>query len=372
MARVRDKGMVTSKSPPKSPFNKGGLRGIKVAVLMGGVSTEREVSLRSGQAVSKGLQDSGYSVIPIVVEDTKVEKLDHHEVDLAFIALHGYFGEDGEIQALLETKGVPYTGSGARASKLAINKAESKKVFRAGGLPTPDFLVLKRHEFLRNRGCIAGQLGKLSLPLVVKPACNGSSLGVTIVKAIEGVVPALEVAFNYDDIVLLEAYVMGQELTVGVLGEEALPLIEIKPSREFYDFEAKYKDNNTCYILHPKLPDGVYQEAQDTALKAHRALGCSDFSRVDMICDELGNLHILEVNTIPGFTERSLLPKAAQATGMSFSQLCSKIVELALSRNKVHQGESHTEQTCGQAVLDRVHPLTSGVGMADMVPSKEI
>lgn len=307
---------------------------LKVAVLMGGISQEREVSLRSGQAVAEGLKEAGHSVIPIVVNDTRVEELDRWDVDLAFVALHGRFGEDGGIQSLLEAKGIPYTGSGVSSSKRAINKVESKKVFSTRGLSTPNFIVLRRHESLRPEHAIS-RLGKLSFPLVVKPACNGSSVGVTIVKVIEGLIPALEAAFRYEDTVLLEEYIAGRELTVGVLGEEALPVIEIRPSREFYDFEAKYKDTNTRYILCPGLPGGVYQEAQDIALKAHKALGCSDFSRVDMMCDELGSLYLLEVNTIPGFTERSLLPKAAQATGMSFSQLCNRIVGLALSRGRV-------------------------------------
>lgn len=307
---------------------------LKVAVLMGGISPEREVSLRSGQAVAEGLKESGHSVIPIVVNDTRVEELNRLDVNLAFVALHGCFGEDGGIQSLLEAKGIPYTGSGVSASKRAINKVESKKVFSTRGLSTPNFIVLRRHESLKLEHTIS-RLGKLSFPLVVKPACNGSSVGVTIVKVIEGLIPALEAAFRYEDTVLLEEYIAGRELTVGVLGEEALPVIEIRPSREFYDFEAKYKDTNTRYILCPGLPGGVYQEAQDIALKAHKALGCSDFSRVDMMCDELGSLYLLEVNTIPGFTERSLLPKAAQATGMSFSQLCNRIVGLALSRGRV-------------------------------------
>jgi D-alanine-D-alanine ligase len=298
---------------------------------MGGVSSEREVSLRSGQAVVKGLQEAGYSVVPIIVEDTRVAQLSYYEVDLVFIALHGSFGEDGGIQTLLETRGIPYTGSGVRASRMAMNKVESKEVFRAAGLPVPDFLILKSREFLHS-GCILEKLGKLSFPLVVKPACGGSSIGVTIVKVVEGLIPALEVAFHYDDTVILEEYIAGRELTVGVLGEDALPVIEIRPSREFYDFEAKYKDKNTSYILCPELPKKAYLEAQDIALKAHKALGCRDFSRVDMLCDASGTLYLLEVNTIPGFTERSLLPKAAQATGMTFSQLCSKIIGLTLSR----------------------------------------
>ncbi len=310
-----------------------GRAGVRVAVLMGGISTEREVSLRSGQAVAKGLREAGYSVIPIMVNDTKVEELDRWDIDLAFVALHGYFGEDGGIQSLLEKKGIPYTGSGVKASKRAMDKVESKKAFGTEGLSTPDFLVLTRNESLRPE-YIIGRLGRLSFPLVVKPARNGSSVGVSVVKVIEGLIPALETAFRYDDTVLLEEYIAGRELTVGIVGEEALPVIEIRPSREFYDFEAKYKDTNTRYILCPGLPGGVYQRAQEIALKAHKTLGCSDFYRVDMMCDELGELYLLEVNTIPGFTERSLLPKAAQATGMTFSQLCSRIAELALCRNK--------------------------------------
>lgn len=307
--------------------------GIKVAVLMGGVSPEREVSLRSGQAVTKGLKEAGYSVIPIVVDDEQVGELNGSDIDLAFIALHGTFGEDGGIQSLLEMRGIPYTGSGVMASKMAMDKVKSKEVFKLNGLPTPDFRVLRRGRSIQLESIIS-RLGSLPFPMVVKPSCNGSSMGVTIVRSIEGLVPALEEAFRYDDTVLLEEYVKGRELTVGVLGEEALPVIEIRPYREFYDFKAKYEDNNTSYVLRPVLPSGVYQEAQSMALKAHKALGCSDFSRVDMICDKSGVLYLLEVNTIPGFTERSLLPKAALSAGMSFSLLCSKIVDLALSRSR--------------------------------------
>ncbi len=309
---------------------------VRVTVLMGGISTEREVSIRSGQAVVKGLKEAGYSVIPVVVDDTRLEGLDKLDTDVVFIAMHGYFGEDGGIQDLLESKGLPYTGSDVTASRTAIDKVKSKRIFRAHGLCTPNFTVITQDKFDK-KGLDKGF--KLeSLPLVVKPSRNGSSIGVTIVRDEAGLVPALEVAFQYDDMVILEDFIEGREFTVGVLGEEALPIIEIKPSREFFDYEAKYKDINTSYILDPNISEGVWKQMQGLAIKAHKALGCRDFSRVDMMCDERGVPYLLEVNTIPGLTERSLLPKAALAGGISFSQLCSKIVDLALSRSEVFSG----------------------------------
>ncbi|MDO8137291.1 MAG: D-alanine--D-alanine ligase [Candidatus Brocadiales bacterium] len=299
----------------------------RVAVLMGGLSAEREVSLRSGQSVAKALEERGHKVIPIVVNDETVGQLEGLDIDVAFIALHGSFGEDGGIQSLLESKGIPYTGSGVKASRLAMDKEKSKEVFMASGLPTAEFSLLRRGQPLTE---VEGLLSRLPLPLVVKPSRNGSSVGVSIVKEVEALPKAVEDAFLYDDKIILERYIQGRELTVGILGQEALPVIEIRSARDFYDFVAKYKDKGTEYIVDPQLPRSLYQEVQWLALQAHLALGCSGFSRVDMMCSKEGRPYILEINTIPGFTERSLLPKAAQAAGVGLPELCQRIMEMAL------------------------------------------
>lgn len=297
----------------------------RVAVLMGGVSTEREVSLCSGQAVASALEGLGHYVLPIVVNDEEVRELDVLEIEVAFIALHGYFGEDGGIQGILEAKGITYTGSGVLASRTAMDKVATKEVFLRAGLPTPEFKVLGRGgPIMEIRGLLD------SMPLVVKPSKSGSSLGISIIKEVHELPQAMEVSSLYGDRIVLERYIQGRELTVGILGQEALPVIEIKPAREFYDYSAKYKDSQTQYIVDPVLPVGLSKEVQGLALKAHHALGCSDFSRVDMILSEGGKPYLLEVNTIPGFTQRSLLPKAAQAAGIGFGELCQQILELAL------------------------------------------
>lgn len=299
----------------------------RVAVLMGGISSEREISILSGQAVVGALEEVGYAVTPVMVNDESLDGLDGLDVDVAFIALHGRFGEDGGVQELLESRGVPYTGSGVRASRKAMDKVESKWAFVLSGIPTPEFITLLQDQPAEE---LEGLLvGKLPLPLVVKPSRSGSSVGVTIVHEISELSAALETAFRHDSKVVVERYIRGRELTVGILGDEALPVIEIRPAREFYDLTAKYKDRATRYITAPDIPDAVCTKAQRLALEAHSVLGCSGFSRVDMILGEGMEIFVLEVNTIPGFTGSSLLPKAAGAAGISFSQLCMEIVSLA-------------------------------------------
>ncbi|MFQ5956929.1 MAG: D-alanine--D-alanine ligase [Candidatus Brocadiales bacterium] len=315
--------------PPASRLTSapGGLGGKRVAVLMGGISAEREVSISSGGAVVRALEEVGYVVTPVVVNDEEVKELYDLDVDVVFIAMHGYFGEDGGVQELLESRGIPYTGSGVRASRIAMDKAESKWAFVQDGLPTPEFMTIRRNQPIQELEGLL--LEKLPMPMVVKPSRNGSSMGVSIIHNILELPQALETAFGYDEKVVIERYIRGRELTVGILGEEALPVIEIRPAREFYDLSAKYEDRGTNYIITPDIPVDIYYEAQRLALCAHSRLGCAGFSRVDMMLSEDMELFLLEVNTIPGFTERSLLPKAAKVAGISFPDLCREIVLLA-------------------------------------------
>lgn len=326
-----------------------------IAVLMGGISLEREVSLRSGTAVAKALKDAGFSVSCIDVRDEKVEELDHMKIDVAFIALHGYFGEDGGIQQLLESKGIPYTGSGIHASRIAMDKLATKKCFLEAGLKTPDYVTAAEFQELAE---IQYEVGKLGLPVVLKPTTNGSSIGVTIVKDINNLQASLKKAFEFGYELLIEKYIRGREFTVGILDDKALPIIEIKPAAEFFNYDAKYKDDRTTYLiveqlLHERrnttenslqntsfLSPSLYNEAQEIALQAHRVLSCRGFSRVDMLLDDKGAFSVLEVNTIPGFTEKSLLPKAGKAAGISFPSLCKKIVEFAVQNVLISADET--------------------------------
>ena len=326
-----------------------------VVVLMGGISPEREISLRSGNAVAKALMDAGFNVSCIDVKDEKVEELDHMEIGVTFVALHGYFGEDGGIQQLLESKGIPYTGSGVKASRLAMDKLATKKCFVNAGLKTPDYITVTEFQEILE---IQNEALKLGLPVVLKPTRNGSSIGISIVRDIKDLPTSLEKAFEYGYELLIEKYIKGRELTVGILDDKALPIIEIKPAVEFFNYDAKYKDDRTKYLIVEStlregsniadcsshevsfLTSSLYNEAQELALNAHRVLGCKGFSRVDMLMDDRDNFYLLEVNTIPGFTEKSLLPKAAKAAGISFSSLCEKIVDIAFQNILVGVNET--------------------------------
>lgn len=325
-----------------------------VVVLMGGVSPEREISLRSGNAVARALVDAGFHVSCIDVKDEKIEELDHKVIDVAFVALHGYFGEDGGVQQLLESKGIPYTGSGVNASKLAMDKLATKQCFIEAGLKTPDYITVTEFQELIE---VQHEVMRLGLPVVLKPTRNGSSIGISIVKDMNNLQPGLERAFEFGYEVVVEKYIKGREFTVGILDDKALPIIEIKPAVEFFNYDAKYRDDRTEYLIvetiqrengdaagNPSrnigyLSSSQYDDAQELALHAHKALGCRGFSRVDMLLDENG-FYLLEVNTIPGFTEKSLLPKAARAAGISFSSLCEKIVDLAFQSTLVSVDET--------------------------------
>jgi D-alanine-D-alanine ligase len=308
-----------------------------VGVLMGGYSSEREISLKSGKAVNDSLVGYGLNVTAIDIVDQEEDKIaaaiKKSKIDVAFITLHGKLGEDGTIQSILERLNIPYTGSGVEASQLALNKAKAQVVFRQNGLPVAPHSILTKE----NISDFYQTSSELGLPLVVKPACEGSSIGVTIVHKEEEWMAALEKAFSFGPQVLVEQFIQGREVTVSLLGHEALPIIEIRPKDGFFDFDAKYQSQVTEYIVPAELAPEKAKEIQQIALKAFDVLGCQDFGRVDLMLDEKLKPYILEVNTIPGFTQTSLLPKAAKQKGYSFSDLCLKLLSLAYGKKKTGQ-----------------------------------
>jgi D-alanine-D-alanine ligase len=294
-----------------------------VGVLMGGRSAERDVSLRTGAAILAALRRSGNRAVGIDAGRDLPQVLARRKVSVAFIALHGRGGEDGTVQGLLECLGIPYTGSGVLASALAMDKKQSKWIFRAHGLPTPDFEVVVRGV----RG--AWPLERLETPVVVKPVCEGSTVGMSVVRSRGALPKALKTAFRYDPEVLVEAFVPGRDLTVGVLGDTVLPAVEMRPRGGFYSYRAKYTAGATEYLVPAPLTSRQAARTQDLALAAHRALGCRGAARVDFRLDERGRPLLLEVNTIPGMTETSLLPKAAGAAGIPFDELVGRILAAA-------------------------------------------
>ncbi len=296
---------------------------LDITVLSGGPSAEREVSLQSGQAVFESLKRLGHRVTLSDIGPDDLSALDR-EADFVFVALHGDFGEDGKVQAELDARGLPYAGSGAVASRLAMDKAAAKTRFREVGIPTPDFAVV-------NGGNLAGLGSQLSAPVVVKPLASGSSVDTTIVRT-DGELPGVAGAVidKYGE-ALVERFVDGPELTVAVLGDQALPVCEIRTKREFYDYQAKYIDDDTEYLFDLDLPIALLARVQAMGLAAHKGLGCRVFSRVDFMVDgESMEPYVLEVNTIPGFTSHSLVPKAAARVGLSFDELCQWIVQRSL------------------------------------------
>jgi len=307
----------------------------RVGVLMGGPSSERQISLKSGKAVFSALLDLGLDTVSIdIVTENKKENIrlfKENKIDCAFIALHGRFGEDGGIQEILEEMDLPYTASGVSASRLAMDKAGSLEIFRRGGLCVPKSQVLEKSAY---RG-IAGFENRLGLPLIVKPANHGSSIGLSLVEDTQNLPLAIDLAFKFDQRVIIEEFIYGRELTVGVLDKEALPPVEIIPKNKFFDFEAKYRSGLTEYIVPAHIEGAVAKNIQHLALKAHRLLGCSGCSRTDIILAKDGLSYILEVNTIPGMTATSLLPKAAKIIGIDFNHLCLKLLELAYEKTKV-------------------------------------
>ncbi len=285
---------------------------MKIAVLKGGPSAEREVSLRSGAAVARGLRDAGHDVDEVDVVGRELVIPDG--CDVVFIALHGEFGEDGQVQAILDSMGVPYAGSGAESSRLAFDKILSKERLIEHGVLTPDYEVLKE-----------GAVRSLPLPVVLKPVSQGSSIGVHKVQVEEEWADASADAYLYGPELLVEAYIRGRELTVGIVGDEVLPVVEIEAPDCWYDYEAKYTTGMCNYVVPACIDEEIRVKCQDAALKTFKALGCEGFGRVDLLADEAGDVYVLELNNIPGFTETSLLPKAAAEAGISFSELCDRI-----------------------------------------------
>ncbi len=328
---------------------------MKVAVLMGGRSSEREISLRTGQGVARALRELGHdtvsvdaadgALLPAGGEEARARRLDEvlrlplraqvavvdvdevRAADVVFIALHGTFGEDGRVQALLELAGKRYTCSGVLASALAMNKDMTKRIVLDAGVPTPRWTV---HRPGRPPGP-ADVEACGGLPVVVKPNEEGSTVGLTIVERAEGLGPAFETALRHGDVVLLEEYVPGRELTVAVLGDEALPVVEIRPKSGFYDYENKYTKGRTDYFCPADLPEALARHVRELGLKAAQVLGCTGMSRVDFRLAPEGEPSCLEVNTIPGMTPTSLVPMAARAVGLSYEDVVARTLELAVA-----------------------------------------
>lgn len=303
---------------------------MKVGVIAGGVSSEREVSLRSGQSVFNALKDLGYNSVFIDAGTDLCEKIKTEKIDIAFLVLHGGWGENGAVQGMLEVMGIPYTGSGVLASALAMDKVASKKIFLHHNIPVPIFKVINKKDYL-NSGV---SLLPFSFPCVVKPANEGSSIGVNIVKDDKEFQSAINEAFKYGNRVIIEKFIEGREIHIGVLGDKALGGVEVRPKKGFYSYEAKYTKGLTEYILPPEIDEALYEKLKELGLRAHRALDCKGATRIDMIVDQHGNPYVLEVNTIPGMTETSLLPKIASLAGYDFKGLVKEILEISLKDNE--------------------------------------
>lgn len=298
----------------------------KIALLKGGPGSEREVSLASGAGVARALRELGADVLEIDVRGPGFDL--PPDIFIAFNVIHGTFGEDGDVQAYLESKKIPYTGEGVDGSRLAFDKIETKKKFRENGVPTADFEIIR-----------AGGHPTLAIPYVVKAPKQGSSVGVYIVKKPDEVEAALRDAAQYDDVLLVEKFVKGRELTVGILGDLALPVIEICPKEGFYDFKNKYpflnpKAAGADHLCPAPLDEKETRLVQEIALRAHRSLGLEIYSRVDVLLSDDGEAFVLEINTIPGMTQASLLPEAAGVAGIGYGALCERIIELSLARKK--------------------------------------
>jgi D-alanine-D-alanine ligase len=293
----------------------------KVGVLLGGLSAEREISLLSGAAVCQALRDRGYTVTAIEIDASGDWIPQVRAIDVVFIALHGKLGEDGAVQGVLELLGVPYTGSGVLASALAMNKPMAKRIWQTHGLPTPSWQTIDKNA-----------LWQLTLPypVVVKPSAEGSSVGVSIAHSSETLHSGIAEAFRYDPQVLIETYIPGKEVTVGILGERALGAMEVIAKGEFHSYEVKYTAGREEFILPAPLPPAVYERVLQVALEAHLVLGCSGYSRVDTRVTPQGEVFLLEVNSLPGFTSLSYLPRIAAHAGLDYGDLLEEILQRAM------------------------------------------
>lgn len=298
---------------------------------MGGPSTEREISLKSGKAVYESLAKSGLDAVLMDIQtdsrDENIRLISRNKIDCAFIALHGRFGEDGGIQEILDGLNIPYTGSGVCASRLAMDKVASRRIFAQNGLSVPGYSVISKSSYRRDMAA-----NTFKFPAVVKPVAGGSSIGLSMVDTQDALRKALNLAFDFDEKALIEEYLSGREMTVGVLADTALPVIEIIPKNRFFDYEAKYRYGMTDYVAPAQIDAKTASLLQGAALSAHRLLGCYGCSRADIIISGENTPFVLEVNTIPGMTETSLLPKAAKVAGLDFAQLCVKLIQLAYEK----------------------------------------
>ncbi|MFH1692618.1 MAG: D-alanine--D-alanine ligase [Candidatus Omnitrophota bacterium] len=299
-----------------------------IGIMMGGCSCERAVSLKSGSAVARVLETAGYRVALLDIRRETEQEVEafirQHHIDVVFIAMHGGFGEDGRLQRILDKLEVSYTGSSSQASRIAMDKLASRVIFEGANLSVPKYIKLDRKDKVP-------AVDGLQYPLVVKPSGQGSSIGISFVDSAAGVQKAVGEAFGFDDIVLIEEFIRGREITVAILDGQPLPVVEIIPKSGFFDYRSKYEQGLTNYVSPAFLSKGLTEQIQTCALDAYHALGCRHFARVDMIVRSGYAPFILEVNTIPGLTQTSLFPKAAQAAGIGFDQLCVKLIHLALS-----------------------------------------
>lgn len=342
---------------------------MKIAVLMGGISTERNVSIAGGKAVVEALQSLGHDAIPIdpafgaeAIEKTasminkgmqsypSLEELSEYsprelmncinsnifdDIDVAFNVLHGTYGEDGFIQSLLELRGIPYTGSDVNSSAIAMDKLKSKMIFRSSNIATPGWIELNRDE-VGDKELYKQIKGSLGNKMIVKPNDQGSTIGITLIENgnLDELHEAVLLATKYSNRIIVERFIEGREITVGIVGGEALPVIEIVPHEGFYDYESKYQKGKTEYICPADLSEDIFEFTQDMAIASYEALDCSGFARADFRLDHDGQPWCLEINTVPGFTELSLVPMAAKHVGVDFPQLCDKIVNIALEDYK--------------------------------------
>jgi D-alanine-D-alanine ligase len=317
----------------------------KIGVLMGGLSAEREVSLQSGEHVYQTLIERGYDAVKIFVDRDLDLVLRQSGVEVVFNALHGRYGEDGCVQGLLEILGIPYTGSGVLASALTMHKVKAKEIFRLHNLPTAPYYVMTRDRFV-NLEEVHGAFG---FPVVVKPAGEGSSVGVSLARDLDELEEACEEAFRFDDSVLVERYIKGREVHVGIVGDKALGAIEIAPEGGIFDYRAKYTPGHAEYFLPARLSPERYRGVLTQALRAHQVTGCGGATRVNMIVSDLGNEYLLEINTLPGLTPQSLLPRIAGLAGMGFADLVEAILEdgrlrAAGTRADAERGERRVRQ----------------------------
>ena len=299
-------------------------KGKRIGVLMGGISAEREISLRTGKAIQRALQKKNYEVYPVDVNKSLAQKLLKKKIEVAFIALHGRWGEDGTVQGMLEIMQIPYTGSGVLASALALHKGMTKKILSYHRLPTADFQIISAEEIK-----CADFYRKINIPLpsVIKPIAEGSTIGTTIVKQKGNLRDACKQAARFDQHILIERFIEGKEITTGILNGEALPLIEIVPKAGYYSFQSKYTPGNTEYTIPARVKKSMALKIQQLSIKAYHAIGCEGAARVDLMLSRKNNQpYILEINTIPGMTEISLLPMAAQYVGIRFENLVEKIL----------------------------------------------